>query len=70
MTVVSTEQVHKGEIFLRLKKITKTFGGIHALEGVNLEVRRGEVLALLGDNGAGKTTLVKGAVRGVSCLQR
>jgi ABC-type sugar transport system ATPase subunit len=45
--------------FLRLRNISKMFGGLHALENVDLDVRRGEVLGLLGDNGAGKTTLVK-----------
>lgn len=37
--------------------ITKSFGGIHALRGANLAVRRGEVHALLGENGSGKSTL-------------
>lgn len=59
MSVVATAPQGQPEVFLRLRNITKAFGGIHALENVNLEVRRGEVLALLGDNGAGKTTLVK-----------
>ena len=44
---------------LSLQGICKSFGAVHALVEVNLEVKRGEVTALLGDNGAGKSTLVK-----------
>jgi ABC-type sugar transport system ATPase subunit len=44
---------------LRVRGATKHFGAVTALDGVDLEVRRGEVLALLGDNGAGKSTLIK-----------
>ena len=47
------------EILLRMEKISKTFPGVKALDEVDLEVYKGEVLALIGENGAGKTTLME-----------
>jgi D-xylose transport system ATP-binding protein len=44
---------------LQLRNISKSFGGVHALQHVDFEVYDGEVVALVGDNGAGKSTLIK-----------
>jgi len=44
---------------LRLRNIGKSFGPVHALVGVDLDIPAGQVTALVGDNGAGKSTLIK-----------
>ena len=46
-------------MILRLQDVHTYYGLVHMLQGVSLEVDRGEVLALLGRNGAGKTTVLK-----------
>ena len=48
-----------GEVILTMKDIDKSFPGVHALDHVNFEVKRGEVHALMGENGAGKTTMIR-----------
>jgi ABC-type branched-subunit amino acid transport system ATPase component len=45
-------------VLLRLDKVQRHFGGVHAVDGVSLEVAQGSIHGLIGPNGAGKTTLV------------
>jgi ABC-type sugar transport system ATPase subunit len=48
-----------GAPLLRLRRIGKSFGPVHALADINLDIPEGQVTALVGDNGAGKSTLIK-----------
>ena len=52
------EEVKKAPL-LSMKNIHKWFGNVHAVNGVDLTVDSGEVVAIIGDNGAGKSTLIK-----------
>jgi len=52
-------QFSDSELILSLVEISKNFGGVRALDKVSLQVRRGEIIGLVGGNGAGKTTLFR-----------
>ena len=56
---MATTHQTAGKPLLTLAGVSKNFGGVHALRGVDFEVRAGEVHALVGENGAGKSTAMK-----------
>lgn len=55
---VVTTTAPQGEVLLRVQGLSKAFKGVRALAGVDVEVRRGEILGLLGPNGSGKSTFI------------
>lgn len=57
--VADERNLDEAEVVLRAIGISKSFPGVKALSNVDFNVRRGEVVALLGENGAGKSTLIK-----------
>ena len=60
--MVPVESEHVGvdsAVYLQARRLSKNFGHVRALQDVDLDVRQGEVLAIVGDNGAGKSTLTK-----------
>ena len=54
-----TDQTVTGTSLVEMRHMNVSFGGVHAVEDVSIDLRPGEILALVGGNGAGKSTLVK-----------
>ena len=52
------EQPEQGHAALEAVEVSKQFGGVHALRGVSLRLREGQIVGLIGPNGSGKTTLL------------
>ena len=61
------EAAPRGDLLMSVRGVQSAYGRIQALKGIDLEVRRGELVALVGANGAGKTTLLR-AISGVQPL--
>jgi ABC-2 type transport system ATP-binding protein len=55
---MTTQHPHSGTPAVRLTGVTKDFGRVHAVRGIDLEIEPGEMVAFLGPNGAGKTTTI------------
>lgn len=58
-TVNSGGKNNSDSVLLSASNIVKSYGGVHALKGVNFDIHRGKVTTLFGENGAGKSTLMK-----------
>lgn len=59
ITATETQAQAQDSVLLSARDIVKSYGGVHALKGVNFEINRGKVTTLFGENGAGKSTLMK-----------
>ncbi len=57
LTLSQQPPIARGETLLDVREVTKRFGGLVAVDRMNLTVRAGEIVALIGPNGAGKTTM-------------
>jgi branched-chain amino acid transport system ATP-binding protein len=65
-------QPSPGAVLLRAAGVGKTYGGVRAVDGIDLEVRAGEVVGIIGPNGAGKSTLIgllSGAIQGDGTIE-
>jgi branched-chain amino acid transport system ATP-binding protein/branched-chain amino acid transport system permease protein len=60
---IAVKDVTKGEVLLEAKDVVKHFGGVHAVDGISVQFKAGEVHGIIGPNGSGKSTLISALTR-------
>jgi branched-chain amino acid transport system ATP-binding protein/branched-chain amino acid transport system permease protein len=60
---IAVKNVTKGEVLLEAKDVVKHFGGVHAVDGISVQFKAGEVHGIIGPNGSGKSTLISSLTR-------
>ena len=60
---IDVKNVTKGEVLLEAKDVVKHFGGVHAVDGISVQFKAGEVHGIIGPNGSGKSTLISAMTR-------
>ena len=60
---IAVKNVTKGEVLLEAKDVVKHFGGVHAVDGISVQFKAGEVHGIIGPNGSGKSTLISALTR-------
>jgi branched-chain amino acid transport system ATP-binding protein/branched-chain amino acid transport system permease protein len=60
---ITVKDVTKGEVLLEAKDVVKHFGGVHAVDGISVKFKAGEVHGIIGPNGSGKSTLISSLTR-------
>ena len=60
---IAVKNVTKGEVLLEAHDVVKHFGGVHAVDGISVQFKAGEVHGIIGPNGSGKSTLISALTR-------